>query len=195
MIAFTMSFALFLSAFTALLRETLARDMTSSMSLSSTPSASTSPSSSSSSAMAAGPVVPEARCPCPQLLRHQHHHRPHPPQQWQQVQLFQRLDVLVLNSFGINITIVLILLSNGSRSSCSRGSHLSWLRNLSSLELLSGLHLSLLSEILNLGLSKDDIGIRGWILVDIWLVDNKEDIFRLSDCDTRYSSNLLQTKL
>ena len=60
MIAFTMSFALFFSALTALLRETLAWDMTNSMSLSSTPLASTSPSSSSSSGIAAGPVVPEA---------------------------------------------------------------------------------------------------------------------------------------
>merc|ERR1719187_2830099 len=58
MIALTMSLALFLSALTALERETLAWDITSSMSLASTPDSSTSPSSSSSSGMAAWPVVP-----------------------------------------------------------------------------------------------------------------------------------------
>jgi len=63
-IALTMSFVLFFSAFIALDLDTFACDMTSSMSLASTPVASTSSSSSSSSGMAAGG---EVTVPCPRV--------------------------------------------------------------------------------------------------------------------------------
>ena len=57
-IAFTMSLLLFFRALTALDRDTLAWDMTSSMSLSSTPSSSTSSSSSSSGMAGWGAAAP-----------------------------------------------------------------------------------------------------------------------------------------
>merc|ERR1719422_1108450 len=104
-------------------------------------------------------------------------------------------NILVLDSRGINLTIIFIFLRNGRWSSCSRSSHLSGLRNLSSLELFCSLHLSLLTQIFNLGLSKDDVGIGSRVLVDIRLVNDKEDVLGLPDGDTRDSSDLLQSKL
>merc|ERR1719422_2390095 len=104
-------------------------------------------------------------------------------------------NILVLDSRGINLTVIFIFLRNGRGSSCSRSSHLGRLRNLSSLELLCSLHLSLLTQIFNLGLAKDNVGVRSRVLVHIRLVDDEEDVLRLPDGDTGHSSNLLQPQL
>jgi hypothetical protein len=60
------------------------------------------------------------------------------------------------------------------------------------LELLSSSHLSLLTQVFNLGLSKNNVRVRGWILVNIGLLDDEQNILRLSDCDTVDSSDLKQ---
>merc|ERR1712076_196798 len=93
------------------------------------------------------------------------------------------------------ISIVFILLRNGSRTSGASGSHLSWLWRLSSLELLGSLHLSLLGQILNLCLAKHDVGVRGRVLVDVGLVDDKQDVLRLPDGHSGDSCDLLEAEL
>ena len=55
--------------------------------------------------------------------------------------------------------------------------------------------MSLLAQILNLGLTKDDIGVRSGILVHVRLVDDKEDVLGLPNGHPGDPSNLLQAKL
>merc|ERR1712029_93361 len=107
----------------------------------------------------------------------------------------EEFNILVLDSRGVNLTIIFIFLRDGGWSSCSRSSHLSRLRNLSSLELFCSMHLSLLTQIFNLGLSKDNVGVGSRVLVYIRLVDDEEDILGLPNGDTRHSSDLLRSKL
>eukprot|EP00448_Togula_jolla_P006358 CAMPEP_0170597158 /NCGR_PEP_ID=MMETSP0224-20130122/15554_1 /TAXON_ID=285029 /ORGANISM="Togula jolla, Strain CCCM 725" /LENGTH=175 /DNA_ID=CAMNT_0010921603 /DNA_START=85 /DNA_END=612 /DNA_ORIENTATION=- len=39
------------------------------------------------------------------------------------------------------------------------------------------------AEVLDLGLSEDNVGVRGWGLVDLWLGDHKKDVLALLYCD------------
>ena len=57
------------------------------------------------------------------------------------------------------------------------------------------LHLSLLAQVLDLGLSKDDVGVRSGVLVHIRLVDHEENVLRLPDGHPGHSGNLLETQL
>lgn len=42
----------------------------------------------------------------------------------------------------------------------------------------------------NLSLSEDNVCVRSWILEDVWLVDDKQDVFRLPDSHSGHSGNL-----
>ena len=58
------------------------------------------------------------------------------------------------------------------------------------LKFLGSLHLSLLGEILNLGLAKDNVGVGGRVLVNVRLVDHEQDVLRLPDGHTGHSGHL-----
>merc|ERR1712050_234005 len=80
-------------------------------------------------------------------------------------------------------------------TSGASSSHFSWLRCLSSLELLGCLHLGLLGEVLNLCLTKHNVCVRGRVLVHVRLIDHKKDVLGLPDGHSRDSCHLLEAKL
>lgn len=94
------------------------------------------------------------------------------------------LDVLALQASSINLLALILLLvlltlnSVGSSLLVGSGSEISLeVRDtLTSLEVLSGGSLGLGVEVLNLGLSEDDPGVASRGLVDIRIVDNKQDL-------------------
>merc|ERR1719228_1814919 len=107
-----------------------------------------------------------------------------------------QLDVLVLDpSLVYSVSILLLLLRDGSGPSGASCPHLSGLWHLGCLELLSCLHLSLLGEVFYLGLAKHDVSVRGWVLVHVGLVDHEQDVLRLSDRDPGDTRDLLQAEL
>merc|ERR1719361_1384944 len=68
-----------------------------------------------------------------------------------------------------------------------------WGTNL--VELGGSLHLGLLGQILNLGLTEHNVGVGGGVLVDIGLLDDKQNVLGFPDCDTGHPGDLLQAKL
>ena len=58
------------------------------------------------------------------------------------------------------------------------------------LELLGGLHLRGLGEVLNLGLAEDDVGVAGGILVHVRLLDDEQDVLGLPDRHPGNASHL-----
>jgi len=50
-----------------------------------------------------------------------------------------------------------------------------------------------LGQILDLGLSEDDVGVGSRVLVDIGLLDDEQDVLGFSDCYTRNSGDLKKT--
>ncbi|GMT00447.1 hypothetical protein PENTCL1PPCAC_22621, partial [Pristionchus entomophagus] len=95
-------------------------------------------------------------------------------------------DVLLLDTRGILLSAIFIL-SDRSETR-SRGI----LRRLDSID---GIHLSVLAQILNLGLSEDDVGVRSGRLVNVRAVDDEEDVLKLQDADTADSMDGLESEL
>ena len=62
--------------------------------------------------------------------------------------------------------------------------------NVNLVELVGRGHLGLLGQVLDLGLAEDDVGVGGWVLVHVGLLDHKQDVLGFSDGHTGYSSNL-----
>merc|ERR1719418_308241 len=102
------------------------------------------------------------------------------------------LDVLLLHARGINLLSLFFLLSDGSRHTCRLGSGA---RHLGGFEAVGSLHLGLLAQILDLGLAEHNVGVGGGVLVNVRLVDDKEDVLRLPDGHPADPSNLLETEL
>lgn len=63
------------------------------------------------------------------------------------------------------------------------------------LQVLNSRHLGVLGEILDLGFSEDDVGVRSWALEHVWLVYDEEDVLRLANADTGDTSHLLESEL
>merc|ERR1712241_684704 len=68
-----------------------------------------------------------------------------------------------------------------------------WLRLL--LELLSCGHLSLCAQIFDLGLAKNDVGIRSGAFINVWVADDKQDRLVFPDADTVNAGNGSKRKL
>merc|ERR1719187_2464441 len=106
-----------------------------------------------------------------------------------------QLNVLVLHPTLVDIFIVIIIgLNHRRRTSGATASYLTRLGNLWHIKLLSRVHLSLLGQVLNLCFSKDDVGVAGGVLVDVRLVDHKQNVLGLPDGHATYSGHLLQSK-
>ena len=58
------------------------------------------------------------------------------------------------------------------------------------LKFLSGLHLCLLGEIFNLSLAEHNVGVTGWVLVHVGLVDHEQNILRFTNSYSWHSGNL-----
>lgn len=61
-------------------------------------------------------------------------------------------------------------------------------------ELVGGSDLCSLSQVFDLGLAEDDVRVRAWTLVDVRLLDDEQNILRLSDGHSKNSWNLFQTE-
>merc|ERR1711893_306834 len=103
--------------------------------------------------------------------------------------LHYKLDVLRFDSFFVNLSFVLFVFFDLG-DSWFLGD---WLRLL--LELLSRGHLSLCAQIFDLGLAKNDVGIRSGAFIDVWVADDKQDRLVFPDADTVNAGNGSKRKL
>ncbi|GMT00450.1 hypothetical protein PENTCL1PPCAC_22624, partial [Pristionchus entomophagus] len=95
-------------------------------------------------------------------------------------------NVLLLDTSGILLSAIFILGDGGETRSGSI---------IGNLDSVDGVQVSVLAQILNLGLSEDDVGVRSRRLVHVGVVDDEEDVLQLQDANTADSMDGLESEL